>query len=474
MPNLDTLRQALSESPDNVALLQLFATSCLDAFSLTEAREAYEKVLQIQANDVEAQLGIARVLFLEGRISEAAIRAESIVHRQPRYAPAWLFLSRLSLVENDHRSAESHYRRALEIDPSSSDAALESELRTAARLKRGASSPEPAPNPWSAGVQGPPADDDPIDPFFSADEESADDEEYEDDFTSADFQRPDVSFEDIAGMEPLKRKLLAKVIQPRRRSDLYRAYGKPTAGNLLLFGSPGSGKLFLGRSIAGELKANFFALALRQLLVCGARVAERNLEQVFDLAQENQPAVILFEDVDVLPGDAGSGTAEAGRAILHRLLSELEDLGDETEELLVIGTTAAPWRVPQRLLVHSAFQNRAFVPPPTVRTREAIVRNLTREFPSQAVNARRVARATEGFSTRDLRRMFERAADDALSEAVLRHRMVPLTTELLLRSAHAAGGQIANWLQQARSYAAYDNPGGIYDDLLVHLRSHTG
>jgi hypothetical protein len=52
--------------------------------------------------------------------------------------------------------------------------------------------------------------------------------------------------------------------------------------------------------------------------------------------------------------------------------------------------------------------------------------------------------------------------------------MVPLTTELLLRHAAAIFGESPGWLRQARTYAAYDNPDGMYNEFLVHLRSRAG
>ena len=101
MSDLESLRRAIAESPKNVPLLKLYAQSCMDEFSLPEAREAYERVLKIQHDELDARLGIAKVLFLEGKTSEAAIRTESMVTEYATYAPAYVFLSRLYLSENN-------------------------------------------------------------------------------------------------------------------------------------------------------------------------------------------------------------------------------------------------------------------------------------------------------------------------------------------------------------------------------------
>ena len=95
MTDLDALRTAIAESPKNVPLLLLFAHSCLEELSVAEAREGFEKVLDLRPDNQEAKLGIARVLFLDGRTSEAVVRAQSVLQENPGFAPAHLFLSRL-------------------------------------------------------------------------------------------------------------------------------------------------------------------------------------------------------------------------------------------------------------------------------------------------------------------------------------------------------------------------------------------
>ncbi|RYD63973.1 MAG: tetratricopeptide repeat protein, partial [Verrucomicrobiaceae bacterium] len=128
MSKLDPLRQAVAVSPTNVPLLLLLAQACLDEWSLEEARGAYEKVLALEPGRVEARLGVARLLHLDGKISEAVVRVESIVAENPKDVPALILLSRLYLGEGNRAAARSYYEQAMSLQPSSKDAALEREL----------------------------------------------------------------------------------------------------------------------------------------------------------------------------------------------------------------------------------------------------------------------------------------------------------------------------------------------------------
>src|SRR5262245_62077365 len=116
MSKLDAFRQALDHSPDNVPLLLLFAHAALDDWALDEAKSAFERVLKVETGRPEAQIGIARVLFLAGKASEAAVRAESVIQQHPQFAPAHALLARLELLDGNRESARAHYAEALRLD----------------------------------------------------------------------------------------------------------------------------------------------------------------------------------------------------------------------------------------------------------------------------------------------------------------------------------------------------------------------
>ncbi|MCE9519214.1 MAG: tetratricopeptide repeat protein, partial [Verrucomicrobia bacterium] len=66
MSRLESLRDALAQSPDNVALLLLFGHACLDEIRLDEAHETFSRILTLDPDHLDAQLGLARVLVLQG------------------------------------------------------------------------------------------------------------------------------------------------------------------------------------------------------------------------------------------------------------------------------------------------------------------------------------------------------------------------------------------------------------------------
>ena len=97
MQNLTTLRMALLETPQNMRLWLLYGESCLTGNDFEEARKAFEKAETLAPGNREARLGIARVLFRKGKLSEAAVRTQSILQHHTNFAPAHLLLSRILL-----------------------------------------------------------------------------------------------------------------------------------------------------------------------------------------------------------------------------------------------------------------------------------------------------------------------------------------------------------------------------------------
>ena len=121
MPNSSALRDALNQSPNNLSLLLLYGRACLEELHLDEAREIFTRALEQDPEQTDAQLGIAKVSFMEGNTSGAAVRAERVLFLEPDNVQAHLLLSRVFLSEEDRAKAIEHFDRAAQIDGTMSD-----------------------------------------------------------------------------------------------------------------------------------------------------------------------------------------------------------------------------------------------------------------------------------------------------------------------------------------------------------------
>ena len=80
MSRLSSIREALAQSPENISLLLLFARECMEEMRMDEAAEAFEEALRLDPAQADAHLGLGRILYLQGDLSGAAVRAERVLH----------------------------------------------------------------------------------------------------------------------------------------------------------------------------------------------------------------------------------------------------------------------------------------------------------------------------------------------------------------------------------------------------------
>jgi transitional endoplasmic reticulum ATPase len=447
---LDSLREAVALSPQNIPLLLLFAEGCLEELHFSEARAAFDRVLQNNPNQVEAKLGIARVLYLAGNTSEAVVRIEALLQTKPDFAPGWLLLARLAVAEGDRKLGQEYFRKAIALSPHVADATLERDLGI-----EHSRSPANVENDAGSDPAGDPAD------------LSNESEEVTGEFV--DIEKSEVTFADVGGMDDIKEEIRMKIIYPLENRALFSAYGKKLGGGVLLYGPPGCGKTLISRATAGEINSNFISVGIHQILDLYVGGSEKNLHQIFQLARDNAPAVLFFDEVDALAADRKDFRESAMRTVINQFLAEMDGNVGSNEGILILGATNAPWHLDPAFRRPGRFDRIVFVPPPDESARRSIINILGRGKPLQNLDAFAIAKRTKEFSGADLKSMFDIATERALSHAMKKGRVVPLTTEDLLQACKGMKPSTRVWFESAKNYALYANQGGFYDDVLSFL-----
>ncbi|HEX8311633.1 MAG TPA: AAA family ATPase, partial [Chthoniobacteraceae bacterium] len=385
MSKLDPLRQAVAVSPDNIPLLLLLAQASLEEWSLDEARALFERVLALEPQRAEAKVGIARTLNLGGKTSEAFVRTESVIQQHPQFAPAHLLLARLHAGEGNRPSAEQCYSRALELDATMKDPALEQELHRGGRPEPTRDEPEKVTVAGSAWTP-----------------DSASDEE-ESAAGPAEIERPKMNFSDVGGMDSVKEEIRMKIIHPLKNPQLFQAYGKKVGGGVLLYGPPGCGKTLLSRATAGEIQANFLSIGIHQILDLYLGNSEKNLHAIFELARSHAPAVLFFDEVDALAADRNDLKRSAGRTLINQFLAEMDGNVGNNDGLLILGATNAPWHLDPAFRRPGRFDRILFVPPPDEPARKSIINVMAKDKPTHNLDAGIIAKKTKDFSGADLK-----------------------------------------------------------------------
>jgi SpoVK/Ycf46/Vps4 family AAA+-type ATPase len=282
-------------------------------------------------------------------------------------------------------------------------------------------------------------------------------------------ERPDITFADVGGMESVKEEIRMKILYPLKNPDLFKAYGKKAGGGVLLYGPPGCGKTLLSRATAGEIEANFIAIGIHQILDLYIGESEKNLHRIFELARDNAPTILFFDEVDALAADRRDLRKSAGRTLINQFLAEMDGSTSNNEGVLILGATNAPWHIDPAFRRPGRFDRVLFVPPPDEAARISVIEVLAKGKPITDLDAKDLARRTKDFSGADLKAVFEQAIERSLAQAMKRGQIVPVTQRDLAEVAKSLKPSTRAWFESAKNYALYSNQGGFYNDVLEFL-----
>jgi transitional endoplasmic reticulum ATPase len=455
---IPSLREALRLAPGNVSLRAQLGEALLKLDEPGEAEREFRLALTQSPAHEPSRLGLAEAFLSQGKTSAALALLEGWLSQgqPPPTANAYLWSARANLEGGSAAEADRCYRKALDLDPTLIDPALEERLRAALRALPG------APAPLADGKDA------------AADGESAmrgsPGETLGLPDGSGPMEKPDITFADVGGMEKLKEEINLKIIHPLEHPEIYRAYGKKIGGGILLYGPPGCGKTYLARATAGQVKAFFMSVGIHDVLNMYLGQSEQNLHEVFEMARANTPCVLFFDEVDALAANRTDMRQSAGRQLINQFLSELDGLAASNEGILVLAATNAPWHLDSAFRRPGRFDRILFVPPPDAAARAEIYRIVLKGKPLEDIDHAKLAKASEGFSGADIKASVDEAVEAKLREAIKAGKPAPLTTKDLLAAAKAARPSAKEWFSTARNYALYSNQGGIYDDILAYLK----
>jgi transitional endoplasmic reticulum ATPase len=227
---------------------------------------------------------------------------------------------------------------------------------------------------------------------------------------------PDVGWDDVGGLEEVKRQLVEAVEWPLRHARLFaRAAVTPPRG-ILLHGPPGTGKTLLAKALARQSEANFISVKGPQLLTMYVGESERAVREVFRKARQAAPCIIFFDEIDSLAPVRGAGDAGTTERVVAQLLAELDGI-EELKGVFVLAATNRADRVDPALLRPGRFDDLIALPPPDRQARHQILAVHARRMPLAAdVSLDALADATDGYVGADLAGLCRRAALLAIRE----------------------------------------------------------
>ena len=232
-------------------------------------------------------------------------------------------------------------------------------------------------------------------------------------------ETPDVSWDDIGGLDEAKAALIEAVEWPLRYGALFDRLGATPPRGILLDGPPGTGKTLLAKAVAHESEVNFISVKGPELLSKWVGESEKGIREIFKKARAAAPCIVFFDELDALVPERGGGFAsEVSERLVGQLLAELDGL-EEMQGVMVLGATNRADILDPALLRPGRFDLTITLPLPDFVTREAIVAVHLQDRPlSTDIDYRVIARETEGRSGADIAGLCRQASVLAIREAI--------------------------------------------------------
>lgn len=176
-------------------------------------------------------------------------------------------------------------------------------------------------------------------------------------------EKPNVKWDDVAGLENAKESLKETVILPTRFPQLFTGKRVPFKG-ILLYGPPGTGKSYLAKAVATEADSTFFAVSSADLISKWQGESERLVRNLFEMARESPGgrAIIFIDEVDSLCGSRSEGESDSARRVKTEFLVQMDGVGKTEGQVLVLGATNVPWELDAA--IRRRFEKRVYIPLP--------------------------------------------------------------------------------------------------------------
>ncbi|WP_224335339.1 CDC48 family AAA ATPase [Haloprofundus halobius] len=225
---------------------------------------------------------------------------------------------------------------------------------------------------------------------------------------------PDVTYEDIGGLEGELEQVREMIELPMRHPELFKRLGIDPPKGVLLHGPPGTGKTLIAKAVANEIDAEFHTISGPEIMSKYYGESEEQLRDVFEEATENAPAIIFMDELDSIAAKREEAGGDVERRVVAQLLSLMDGL-EERGQVVVIGATNRVDAIDPALRRGGRFDREIEIGVPDRDGRKEILQVHTRNMPlTDDVELDVYADSTHGFVGADLESLAKESAMTAL------------------------------------------------------------
>jgi len=221
-----------------------------------------------------------------------------------------------------------------------------------------------------------------------------------------------VHFDDIAGMDDLKRHMMQIASYMRKPSEA-AAKGIRLPKGILLEGDPGNGKTLFARALAEEAGVNFIPAKATDFESMFMAIGPMKVKLLFKKARKAAPCIVFIDEFDGIGtrrNYSGSAIETENTRIVTAMLNELDGF-EPHSGVLVLAATNSRQALDEALIRPGRFDAKYTVPYPDDKTRLALIEMYSKgkQFGSDC-RPETLSGKFKGFSAAKIESVLNRAA----------------------------------------------------------------
>src|SRR3990172_7493199 len=232
-------------------------------------------------------------------------------------------------------------------------------------------------------------------------------------------QTPNVTWDDVGGLESLKEELREAIEWPIKHKEAFEYVDVQAPKGILLHGPPGTDKTLIAKAVAKMTESNFISIKGPELLSKWVGESEKGVREIFRKARQVAPCIVFLDEVDALiPRRGDSSDSHVTQNLVSQILTEIDGL-EELHNVLIIGATNRIDIIDPAILRPGRFDRIIEVPLPDSKGRENIFKIHTKKKPlAKDVDLGKLVDHTDGFSGAEIAAIANRAGITALKRYV--------------------------------------------------------
>lgn len=223
------------------------------------------------------------------------------------------------------------------------------------------------------------------------------------------FIYPEISFDDIGGMEKAKKYLIKNIVEPVKKGDLRRV-----PMGILLCGPSGTGKTLLVNALAKSSGFNCVKIDMSRILGQYVGESEKNFKKCLLGAQSQQPVIVFVDEIDTAFRRGESGDNGVNRNIFSEFLQFTSNTNNRGK-VIFIAATNRPDLLDPALKRAGRFDKKIPILLPDANERAMIFKVILKKygFESDITDFTPFAEATENYTGAEIEAVVRKAYEIA-------------------------------------------------------------